>query len=47
MGIYPTIHHSILIPILITYTKLELHLETSMVGFKKYTAVIKQNTVRI
>jgi hypothetical protein len=45
MGIYPTIYHFIAISILITYTVCELQLETTVVGFKKYTAVIKQKMV--
>jgi len=45
MGIYPTIHHVVVISILITYTAHELQLETGVVGFKKCTAVIKQKMV--
>jgi hypothetical protein len=45
MGIYPIIHHVIVISILITYTVHELQLETTVVGFKKYTAVIEQKMV--
>lgn len=43
MGIYPIRHH--VISILITYTVHELQLETNVVGFKKYTSVIKQKMV--
>jgi len=42
MGIYPTIHHVVVIFILVTYTVHELQLETGMVRFKKCTAVINQ-----
>jgi len=44
MGIYPTIHHVVVISILITYTVHELQLETGVVGFKR-TAVIKEKMV--